>query len=89
MELTAPTVDLEQLRAAAARAPRLSALEREALALREQQAIDLIRYPDLHNVTALSLPQRESLLAAVVWPCEQLLTWSTERAQEKLARGLS
>jgi hypothetical protein len=74
------------LQAAAARAPRLSALEREALALRSQHAIDVIRFPDLHELPPVTLAGRESLLAAVVWPSADLLEWSTQRAAEKLAR---
>lgn len=68
---------------------KMAAVEREALALRHQQAIDLIRFPDLHGVAALSIPQRESLLAAVVWPSEQLLEWSIAAARDKLERKLA
>lgn len=81
-----PRLD-EELRALAAHPPKQTPVEREALALRLQEAIDLIRFPDLHDVT-VSLPQRVSLLAAVVWPSEVLLEWSTERARAKLERGL-
>jgi len=84
----APGLDRE-LAARAAQAPRLSAVEREALALRSQHALDLIRFPDLHELPPVPLEGRESLLAAVVWPSEQLLTWSLERARAKLDRALA
>lgn len=70
------------------RPAKLSPVEWEALALRHQQAIDLIRYPDLHQVAPLPLEQRESLLAAVVWPSEQLLAWSLQQARAKLDHAL-
>lgn len=67
---------------------RMTPVEREAQRLRAQQAIDLIRFPDLHQVAPLNFAQRESLLAAVVWPSEQLLEWSIKKAQAKIARAL-
>lgn len=68
-----------------AKAPRLDPIEHEALLLRHQEAIELLKHPDLAGVTDLaSTEQRVSLLAAVVWPSEQLLEWSIARARAKL-----
>lgn len=71
------------------RKPKLAPLEREALLLRHQRAIDLLNYPDVNELEhELPLAQRESLLAAVVWPNDELLAWSLERARAKLAARL-
>lgn len=71
------------------RAPRLDPLEHEALLLRHQQAIDVLHYPDVHGVPAITIEERHSLLAAVVWPSPKLLEWSMEQACAKLQRRLS
>lgn len=72
------------------RAARLDPIAHEALLLRHQEAIELLRYPDLAGVPAIaSTEDRVSLLAAVVWPSPALLEWSVEQARAKLERRLA
>ncbi len=74
---------------ATATARRLSPLEHEALLLRHQQAIDVLRHPEVAEVPAINTTEdRVSLLAAVVWPCPELLQWSIAQARHKLERHL-
>lgn len=74
---------------AAAAAVRLGPLEHEALLLRHQQAIDVLRNPNVFDVGAIdTTEERVSLLAAVVWPSPKLLQWSIDQARRKLERHL-